>query len=58
MTDFYAFMTMALEAARKAGELTDQAELRLDLQPVVVCLPRVVTILYVLLGDVCPPGGD
>jgi hypothetical protein len=58
MTDFYAFMMMALEAARKAGELTAQAELRVDLQPVVVCLPRVVTIVYVLLGDVCPPGGD
>jgi hypothetical protein len=58
MTDFYAFMMMALEAARKAGELTAQAELRVDLQPVVVCLPRVVTIVYVLLGDVCSPGGD
>jgi len=58
MTDFYAFMMMAREAARKAGELTAQAELRVDLQPVVVCLPRVVTIVYVLLGDVCHPGSD
>jgi hypothetical protein len=58
MTDFYAFMMMALEADRKAGKLTAQAELRVDLQPVAVCLPRVVTIVYVLLGDACPRGGD
>lgn len=58
MTDFYAFMMMAREAARKAGELTAQAELRVDLQSVVVCLPRVVMIVYVPLGDARPPGGD
>jgi len=57
MTDFYTFMQMALEMARKSGELTAQAELRLELQPVVVCLPRVVTIVYVLLGDERPPDG-
>jgi len=58
VTDFYTFMRMALETARKAGDLSVQAELRLELQPVVVCLPRVVTIVYVLLGDACPADGD
>jgi hypothetical protein len=66
VTDIYAFIRMALETARKAAELTAQAEfcltaqaeLRLDLQPVVVCMPQVVTIVYVLLGDVCSPDRD
>ena len=58
MTDIYAFMRMALETARRAGELTAQAELHLELEPVLMCLPPVVTIVEVLLGDVCAPDGD
>lgn len=58
MTDIYAFMRMALETARKAAELTAQAELRLDLQPVVVCLSPVVAIVEVPLGYACATGGE
>lgn len=65
MTDLYTlsmriglFLRMALETARRAGELTAKAELRLDLQPVVVCLSPVAAIVKVPLGEVCAAGGD
>ncbi len=58
MTDIYAFMLIARAAAGEPGEPTASAVLRVDLQPVVVCLPSVVAIVEVCLGDACAPGAD
>ncbi len=56
MTDIYVLI--ALAAAHDAGEPTALAVLRVDKQPVVMCLPPVVKIVRVPLGDTCAPGLD
>jgi hypothetical protein len=58
VTDMYAFMLIARAAAGEPGEPTASAVLHVDLQPVVVCLPSVVAIVEIRLGDVRASGAD
>jgi hypothetical protein len=49
VTEFYAPMLIALVG--EAGQPTASALLRVDQQPVVVCLAPVMAIVNVVLGD-------
>jgi hypothetical protein len=50
VTDFYGPMLMALVS--EAAEPTALALLRVDQQPVVVCLTPVMAVVNILLGDI------